>query len=70
MDETEAHSSYRLGSPLASIAGIAESMLDGNDLDEELTTRLRAIRDLAIGALQADRADLGSQPQPQKQRPA
>jgi hypothetical protein len=43
---------------LASIAGIAESILERNDLDEELTTRLRAIRDLALGALQADRADL------------
>lgn len=66
MDETEAHSSYRLGSPLASIAGIAESMLERNDLDEELTTRLRAIRELALGALRADRADLGSQARPQK----
>ena len=66
MDETEAHSSYPLGSPLASIAGIAESMLERNDLDEELTTRLRAIRDLALDALRADRPDLGSQARPQK----
>jgi hypothetical protein len=66
MDETEAHASYRLGSPLASIAGIAESMLERNDLDEELTTRLRAIRDLALDALRADRADPGSQARPQK----
>jgi len=66
MDETEAHASYRLGSPLASIAGIAQSMLERNDLDEELITRLRAIRDLALEALRADGADVGSQARPQR----
>lgn len=66
MDETEAHaySSYRLGSPLASIAGIAESVLQRNDLDEDLTTRLRAIRDLALEAMMADRQDFGSVSEP------
>ena len=66
MDETEAHASYRLGSPLASIAGIAQSMLERNDLDEELITRLRAIRDLALDALRADGADVGSEARPQR----
>jgi len=64
MPETEAHSAYPLGSPLASIAGIAESMLERNDLDEDVTTRLWAIRDLALNALRGDRRgdDPGSQP--------
>jgi hypothetical protein len=48
MADTEAHSSYPLGSPLASIVGIADSMLERNDLDEDVATRLRAIRDLAL----------------------
>ena len=51
MRETEAHQ-YRLGSPLASIAGIAEATLQRNDLDDEVVTRLRAIRDLALDALE------------------
>jgi hypothetical protein len=67
-DDTEAHQ-YRLGSPLASIVGIAESTLERNDLDEDVATRLRAIRDLALDALRGDRRgdDPGSQPtRPQK----
>ena len=50
MAETEAHE-YRLGSPLASIAGIAEATLAREDLDEDVATRVRAIRDLALDAL-------------------
>jgi hypothetical protein len=50
MPDTEAHQ-YRLGSPLASIAGIAEATLQRNDLDDDVATRLRAIRDLALDAL-------------------
>jgi len=50
MPETEGHQ-YRLGSPLASIAGIAEATLERDDLDDEVATRLRAIRDLALDAL-------------------
>lgn len=50
MPDTEAHQ-YRLGSPLASIAGIAEATLQRDDLDDEVATRLRAIRDLALDAL-------------------
>ena len=50
MPETESHQ-YRLGSPLASIAGIAEATLERDDLDEDVATRLRAIRDLALDAL-------------------
>jgi len=45
--EAEAHL-YRLGSPLASIAGIAQATLERNDLDDDVATRLRAIRDLAL----------------------
>jgi hypothetical protein len=48
--EAEAHL-YRLGSPLASIAGIAEATLERNDLDDDVAIRLRAIRDLALEAL-------------------
>jgi hypothetical protein len=48
--EAEAHQ-YRLGSPLASIAGIAEATLERNNLDDDVATRLRAIRDLALDAL-------------------
>jgi hypothetical protein len=60
--EPEAHQ-YRLGSPLASIAGIAEATLERNDLDEDLVTRLRAIRDPALDALaKAERDDPGSAP--------
>jgi hypothetical protein len=50
MSETEGHG-YRLGSPLASIAGIAEATLATKDLDEDVATRVRAIRDLALDAL-------------------
>ena len=50
MPDMEAHQ-YRLGSPLASIAGIAQATLEREDLDEEVATRLRAIRDLALDAL-------------------
>jgi hypothetical protein len=66
MPETEAHQ-YRLGSPLASIAGIAEATLQRNDLDDEVVTRLRAIRDLALDALaraeSPHQADPGGSPQ-------
>ena len=57
MPEAEAHL-YRLGSPLASIAGIAEATLRRDDLDDDLVMRLRAIRDLALDALaKAERGD-------------
>jgi hypothetical protein len=57
MSDTEAHE-YRLGSPLASIAGIAEATLARKDLDEDVATRVRAIRDLALDALrEAERGD-------------
>jgi len=56
-DDTEAHQ-YRLGSPLASIIGIADATLEIDDLDEEVVTRVRAIRDLAFDALRkAERDD-------------
>jgi hypothetical protein len=66
MPDTEAHQ-YRLGSPLASIAGIAEATLQRNDLDDEVVTRLRAIRDLALDALanaeKSRQPDSGGNPQ-------
>jgi hypothetical protein len=49
-EDTEAHQ-YRLGSPLASIIGIADATLERNDLDEDVATRVRAIRDIAFEAL-------------------
>ena len=61
MRETEAHQ-YRLGSPLASIAGIAEATLERKDLDDDVATRLRAIRDLALDALA--REEKGRDPDP------
>jgi hypothetical protein len=64
MPEAEAHL-YRLGSPLASIAGIAEATLERNDLDADVATRLRAIRDLALDALaKAERGDPESPARP------
>jgi hypothetical protein len=57
MSDTEAHQ-YRLGSPLASIVGIAEATLERDDLEEDVATRVRAIRDLALDALRkAERGD-------------
>jgi hypothetical protein len=67
MSDTEAHQ-YRLGSPLASIIGIAEATLERDDLDDDVATRVRAIRDLALDALRkAERGDPESRqagPQP------
>ena len=65
MPEAEAHL-YRIGSPLASIVGIAEATLERNNLDDDVAMRLRAIRDLALGALaMAERGDSESPPRPQ-----
>ena len=64
MTEAEAHQ-YRLGSPLASIAGIAEATLKRDDLDEDLATRLRAIRDLALDALAKAERDSESRARPE-----
>jgi len=56
-DHTQAHQ-YRLGSPLASIVGIADAMLERDDLDDDVVTRVRAIRDIAFDALRkAERGD-------------
>jgi hypothetical protein len=56
-DDTQAHQ-YRLGSPLASIVGIADATLERDDLDDDVATRVRAIRDIAFDALrQAERSD-------------
>jgi len=59
-DDTEAHQ-YRLGSPLASIIGLADATLARDDLDEDVTTRIRAIRDIAFDALRkAERGEHSS----------
>jgi hypothetical protein len=52
-NDTQAHQ-YRLGSPLASIVGIADAMLERDDLDDDVATRVRAIRDIAFDALRKD----------------
>jgi hypothetical protein len=52
-EEVEPHA-YRVGSPMASIVGIAERTLQRPDLDEEARVNLRAIRDLALAALEAE----------------
>jgi hypothetical protein len=49
-DDAEAHQ-YRLGSPLASIIGLADATLESEDLDQDVATRVRAIRDIAYDAL-------------------
>ena len=46
-DDVEAHE-YRLGSAAASIVGMSQQLLQRNDLSEEIKTRVRAIRDLAL----------------------
>ena len=59
-DDTEAHE-YHLGSPLASIIGLADAMLERDDLGEDVATRVRAIRDIAFDALRkAERGDTES----------
>jgi hypothetical protein len=55
-EDTEAHQ-YHLGSPLASIIGIADATLERNDLDEDVATRVRAIRDIAFEALRKAERD-------------
>jgi hypothetical protein len=61
-DDTEAHE-YRLGSPLASIIGLADATLEREDLDDDVATRLRAIRHIAFDALRkAERGDRESGP--------
>ena len=47
MADVEAHE-YRVGSPASSIVGIAEGLMQRDDLNDELVTHLRAIRDLAL----------------------
>jgi hypothetical protein len=50
MADVEAHA-YPVGSRAASIAGIAEALLERDSLGEEAVTRVRAIRDLALEML-------------------
>jgi hypothetical protein len=54
-DDFEAHE-YRLGSPAASIVGITQQLLDRVDLDDDVVTRLHAIRDLALELVRAEEA--------------
>ena len=53
MDDFEAHE-YRVGSPAASIVGIAETLLKRGTFDKEDETRLLAIRDLALELVRAE----------------
>jgi hypothetical protein len=63
-NDAEAHQ-YRLGSPLASIIGLADATLERDDLDEDVLTRVRAIRDIAFDALRkAERGEPDSGPAP------
>jgi hypothetical protein len=52
-DEVEPHA-YRLGSPLASVVGMAERTLRRTDLSEAARADIRAIRDLALEALEEE----------------
>ncbi|TML66746.1 MAG: hypothetical protein E6G13_12830 [Actinobacteria bacterium] len=52
-DDVEAHE-YRLGSAAASIVGMSQQLLQRNDLSEEIKTRVRAIRDLALEIVRDD----------------
>lgn len=45
--EVEPHE-YQLGTPLASIVGIADMLLRKEDLDPDVRTHVTAIRDLAL----------------------
>ncbi len=64
-DDAEAHQ-YRLGSPLASIIGLADATLERDDLDEDVLTRVRAIREIAFDALRkAERGEPESGQGPQ-----
>lgn len=52
-EEVESHG-YRLGSPLASVVGMAERVLERTDLSEAVRADIRAIRDLALEALEEE----------------
>jgi hypothetical protein len=52
-EEVGAHA-YRLGSPLASVAGMAERVLERTDLSEAVRAEMRAIRDFALQALEEE----------------
>ena len=67
MSDTEAHQ-YRLGSPLASIVGIADATLERNDLDDDVAMRVRAIRDLALDALRKGERGDSEMERPRRQR--
>jgi hypothetical protein len=60
-EDVEPHA-YRLGSPLASIVGMAERTLQRTDLDDDVRADLRAIRDLALAALEAEERRGGGAP--------
>ena len=62
-EEVQSHA-YRLGSPLASVIGIAERILQRSDLPAEVRMDLSAIRDLALEALEAEERSSGRDPGP------
>jgi hypothetical protein len=47
MSDFEVHE-YMLGSPAASILGIADRLLERKDLDADVAAHIRAMRDLAL----------------------
>lgn len=51
--DVEAHE-YHLGTAAASIVGMSQQLLERDDLSEEIKTRVRAIRDLALGIVEDD----------------
>jgi signal transduction histidine kinase len=52
MADVDAHQ-HRYRTPVAAIVGLVEAALQRDDLDEDLVTELRAIRQLAQEALAA-----------------
>jgi len=59
MADIEVHD-IRLGSPAASIVGIAQRLLEQGALDEETASRIRAIRELALEAVREAEGQAGA----------
>lgn len=59
--DVEAHE-YRLGSSAASIVGMTQQLLDRDDLDADVVTHLRAIRDLALELVREAEQDTSRKP--------
>jgi hypothetical protein len=61
--EVEPHE-YPLGSPLASIVGIADMLLRRENLDPDVVTHVKAIRDLALDMVREAERIAGAAEQP------